>query len=840
MNKRTVQKFPYPIKKFKDNLFLTIKGDVWSYYFVRSQNINMQDQSALESFKTDFRYTLQEIGKRYKEIDFKLLPYEVNLEEQYEELSADFDKRDPEIPEFYADRTIQYLEKAYGKITKPRFIIGIKLREYNEVTSRIDQLKGGMEDVKENLFDILGGGKKDNEEIFQMLQQEEIDLFQELGSFGATRLTTEDSSYLQKFPFLRNSKHSKADEEREQSISEITEAIIYPNVKRGILGIETEYGTQYLSILPVSSLPDYLENTRLFYRTQNLPFGTEFNIKARPQPNDGIVNGVKAKVSGKRKTYKSNYKEVVQSGDPASKRLAINMKKTEMIQEHIEDDLVVFDYIGAFFVTADTPEECRRRTRYLRKWFGKQKVKLECPVADQEKLFNAFLLGDDKGVKSWHQFANEHGLAEFLFGVTNELGNTIGFPIGVQTDGTQSVDRSKAVKMSRKIVYWNPLAINQNIQSASTASPHIDATGKTGSGKSFLMKLLFYILQLMNVKTMYFDPKTELEHVANELLNNPRFIKEYPHFAKMLSRIHYITLDSSDKKNHGVLDPLVFLPPTEAKDVAEGIIYQIYDLDKHDDIRTEVQETLNYLIEQREQGAKVGLLTLVEILLNHREKNIRQVGKIIKNEVENSVLELAFSDGTAEGLSLDFQSIVLSVAGLSLPEPKKNVKEYDKKERKSIAVMLCIGKYIRLFGSQNPTEYTYEIFDESWVLKSSSIGKEIINEIKRVGRSFCNACIFADQSVKSSGEAGELSGQVGMMFAFDEDSEREEILQTIGLSASPTNLELLRNLKQGQCIMRDTYDRTSKLSINCLFPEWRLASKTVERTASGNLEEKYA
>lgn len=836
---KKLQAFPYPIKNYKDNLLITQTGDIWAYYFVEPKNLNMQDQHALDAHKNDFRYTIQELGRRYKEFDFSLYPYEVNLNEQYQELSQDFNQQDPEIPRYYAQKTIQVLEQMYGKITKPKFVLGIKMREYNEVTSRLDQVKGGLNDVKENLFEILGGGKQDADAILEQIQPEEQDLFQELNSFEATRLTTADTAYLQRFNFIRNSKHLKEDEEREQTLSEITEGMILPNERRGVIGLQTYYGKEYVSFLPISVLPDYLLNTRLFYRTQNLPFPTEFHIKARPQKNDGVFTGVKSKVSGKRKTFKSNVKEVVKSGDPASKRLAINMKKTEMIQEDLDEDLVIFDFIGCFVVTANTAETCRERVRYLRKWFGKQKVKLECPIADQEKLFNAFLQGDNKGVKSWHQFSNEYGLSEFLFGVTNELGNNVGFPIGIQTDGIQSVERTKAVQQSRKIVYWNPLAINQNIQKASTASPHIDVAGKTGSGKSFLMKLLFYILQLMNVKSMYFDPKTELAKMALSLLHDRTFVANNPYFAKMLSRIHFVTLDSSYSDNHGILDPLVFLPPTEAKTVAEGILYQIYDLDKSDDIRNEVQESLNYLIEARESGEKVGLRTLIGLLENHQNKAIKQVGKIIKNEVENSVLELVFSDGTTQGLSLEDRTLVLSVAGLSLPEPSKRVNEYDKKERKSIAVMLCIGKFIRLFGSQNPSEYTYEIFDESWVLKFSSIGKEIINEIKRVGRYYCNACIFADQSVKSSGESGELTGQVGMMFAFDEDSEREDILKTIGLSVNQTNIDLLRNLKQGQCVFRDIYDRTSKLTIHCLFPEWTYASKTVDRTVSGNLEEKY-
>ena len=152
--------------------------------------------------------------------------------------------------------------------------------------------------------------------------------------------------------------------------------------------------------------------------------------------------------------------------------------------------------------------------------------------------------------------------------------------------------------------------------------------------------------------------------------------------------------------------------------------------------------------------------------------------------------------------------------------------------------MCCVGEYIRLFGKQNPEQYTYEIFDESWVLSTSAIGRRIIKEINKVGRAQCNGCIFASQSVKDT-DSEEIQGQLGMIFAFDEASERPEILEKLSMPVTDENIELLKNLQQGQCLMKDSYSRVNKLSIHALFPEWQLANKTVKRTASGNLEEQY-
>lgn len=230
---------------------------------------------------------------------------------------------------------------------------------------------------------------------------------------------------------------------------------------------------------------------------------------------------------------------------------------------------------------------------------------------------------------------------------------------------------------------------------------------------------------------------------------------------------------------------------------------------------------------------------MIDRLKDSNTLEVRKFAQILAQEVENSLLELAFSDGSATRIEFDNRSVVLSVEGLTLPEPTTSPQFYEKHEKKSLAVMLCVGKYIELFGRMSDTSYTYEFFDEAWTMSRSAIGKKIINRIKKVGRSQCNACVFATQSVADI-HTDDTQGQVGLLFAFDEDSERPEILKEVGMEVTPANIELLKNLQQGQCLMRDPYKRTGKVTVHSWFPEWTMANKTVDRTASGNMEEKYA
>lgn len=831
-------KFRFPVSYYEDNLILTPTKDVWAYYLVKSTDMNLQDTEKVEEMKGDFAHTIDELGKKYKGLDFFLYPLDLGMKEQFEELSPDFNLETPDISAYYVEKIMENVFQMYGKLTRPRFVLGVKLREFNQVTSRIESVTSGANEVKETIFDLLGAGKKDKEEELQRFRSKEEELYQEISSLQAERMTTEELSYTLRCNFLRNTEHNKTNEERIQSLNEITEAILTPNERKGVMGVETEYGKHYLSFMPISKLPDYTLHSRLFYRTQSFPFGSEFHVKTRSLPSSGML-GVRTTVTNKKKNFKVDVRETMTLGDKTSVNLAKNLKKSEMIEEDLEEELTIFEWLGCFVVYGKTAKECLQRSRALRKYYRKLDIRVEAPLSDQIELFHTLLPGESKGTNYWKQTTNSYGLSEFLFGITNELGNRTGFPIGVQTEGTKAINKEQAVKVSRKLVRLNLMANNQNIAGSATASPHIHVTGQTGSGKTFLMLLIFYISNLFNIQSLYFDPKVKLKEMRDTLLNDETFIRKYPFFAKMWHNFRFITLSIKDKENYGVLDPIVFLPPSEAKEVAEGLLYQLYDIDKNDLVRLEVIKCLNQIIEDRQNGKKVGLRHLITRLLDHEAIELRQYAKIMEQEIENSLLELAFSDGTGVGIQFDNRSVVLSVEGLRLPKPEKDPKNYEKHERKSLAIMLCIGKYIELFGQRDESAYTYEFFDEAWTLTKSAIGKEIINRIKKVGRSQCNACVFGTQSVADI-HTEDTKGQVGMLFAFDEDSEREDILREVGLEVSPKNIELLKHLKQGQCIMRDTYQRTGKVTVHSWFKEWTMANKTVDRTASGNIEEKYA
>ena len=83
---------------------------------------------------------------------------------------------------------------------------------------------------------------------------------------------------------------------------------------------------------------------------------------------------------------------------------------------------------------------------------------------------------------------------ENLFLMTKKVGTDIGLYIGRvdQKNGFWQGDYKAAIDSSSNAVFTNLLQANKlNVKDKTTSNPHVAIIGETGSGKSYLTKLLF-------------------------------------------------------------------------------------------------------------------------------------------------------------------------------------------------------------------------------------------------------------------------------------------------------------------------------------------------------------
>ncbi len=100
----------------------------------------------------------------------------------------------------------------------------------------------------------------------------------------------------------------------------------------------------------------------------------------------------------------------------------------------------------------------------------------------------------------------------------------------------------------------------------------------------------------------------------------------------------------------------------------------------------------------------------------------------------NSILGLAFSDGSTPGLNYESRVTILEVNNLKLPRmtPQKDFRPRTK--------LYCPHVYAwsllyPLYGERNENEDIIEFFDEAWILVKSAEGKAVIKNMRHIGRS---------------------------------------------------------------------------------------------------------
>nr|WP_235360808.1 ATP-binding protein [Shouchella clausii] len=291
------------------------------------------------------------------------------------------------------------------------------------------------------------------------------------------------------------------------------------------------------------------------------------------------------------------------------------------------------------------------------------------------------------------------------------------------------------------------------------------------------------------------------------------------------------------RKQLGSIRPCRVFANTTGKRNGAGNFSQVYDFKGKDDVHTAFLRAITTVLDRRELGEQVGSMQVIEIMQKSEELAVKKAGDFLYEVVADSILKLCVHDGSNPSLSLSERISIIEIEHLDLPEATDSVETYTNSQLKSSAVMFALGKFCELFG-MNKEERTAEFIDEAWVITSSQQGRKVEKQMRRVGRSYNNALFFISQSVKDAIREEE-SGNFGVAFAFDEPTERKEVLKWMNMEASEENEQMLEAMFQGQCLFKDYYGRTAKISVECLFNEWYGALETIEQTNVALAEEKY-
>lgn len=831
-----VKKLEYPIDRIHQNLALRKDKVVVAYYRIPNTPITITDSDKKDSHKAKVAQVIKKLAK-YKNFDISLIPKDYLLGEKMSDFEADLADDVKELGLETLDFTVDTLTHEMEIPYQFDWLIGVDLGKGQYNANIKEFIYNQFESIASNFASLAGYEVEVDEDWYKEHSEEELLVYSLLSTLKAKRLTDVDLFYYQRMQFLRYVPHTKSEVIANRNMLNVTDTLI-KSLEGGFLKLESAYGSSFVSVLPVGRFSTIFNGFHLGELVQRMSFPVELRFQAE------FID--KTKLGGTMGRSNTRYdqimKEAYNTNTVQQDDILMGAYSLKDLMKKVGNKEEIIEY-GCYLVVAGSSLNQLKQRRYaILSYFDDMKVNVYEASHDTPYLFQALLYGQDlqKTTRKWNHLVTARGFSELMLFTNTQSGNRIGWYIGRVDNRLTAWDSiDEAIMGSKNLVLFNATVANkEDVAGKVTKNPHVIITGATGQGKSYLAQMIFLHTAQQNVRVLYIDPKRELRQHYLKVVSDPEYARKFPLRKKQIEETNFVTLDSSVKENHGVLDPIVILDKEGASSTAKNML--LYLLKNATEIKldqtTALTEAISQVIAKREAGEVVGFNQVIEALIDSESDEVQSVGRYFKAIIQNSILELAFSDGDVAGLSYEERVTVLEVADLSLP--KDGSDHISDHESNSIALMFALGAFCKHFGERSDDE-TVEIFDEAWVLMQSSEGKAVIKSMRRVGRSKYNVLMLVSQSVHDAENDDDMTG-FGTIFSFYEKSEREDILKHVGLEVTPKNLEWIDNMISGQCLYYDVYGNLNMISIHNIHPDIDPLLKPMKKTVSSHLENKYA
>ncbi|CDG03734.1 ATP-binding protein [Lactococcus lactis] len=803
----------YPIECIHDNLALTKNHEAVAFYRLASFSTSVVDGEAREGIKRTIEQTIRKLFEnRYFELS--LVPRDYLLRERMEAMKATlyppFQAAGEEALDEVTHRLTQEMEIPY----QYEWVIAVFLSKAGESLQSFKRYFVNQVNHKaEQTMALLGRQVRLKSEWWEDFLAQENSVYQALQGLKPYRLNERQLFYHQRLQFLPYISHSYEAVLANRAVSNVTDTMIYPN-QLGELKFVSEYGTSFLTILPIGKSNGLLDNNFIAEKIQSFNFPVGLKIKAH-FPELGGALGYKTRLNQAFVRSKNIVSEAKRSGNVVYDRIVTGRQGLVRLAKDIEAKEPILEYGLFLLVVAKNQAQLRLRVQAVLNAFETAQIEVSRARFDQPYLFQSLLYGNKLSptTRFWLHTSNSGGFAQCLPFTTHQSGSKSGFYLGrIDNNYGRWDNLQTALEASRFLVQYTPMLANkEDISEKVTKNLLTLITGETGSGKTVLALLIFVQSLLTTIKSLYVDPKHTLRKQFLNVANDPKWASKNPLLAKAIREINFVSLDAKKQENGGVLDPIVFLEPEDAQEVAKNMLLYLGGKEWTMEQRTAISRSVKATIERRKTGEVVGMKQVLEHLQKSANPQIKLAGEALFEMLDGSLLTLAFSDGRAKGIDFNQHATVLEVADLELPD--EDALELNEDEKNSVALMMVLSTFCQRFGERDSKEETIEFFDEVWVLLKSKEGQKVIKSMRRVGRSESNKLVLITQSVNDVELLDDTTG-AGERFTFYERGEEDKILEVLKLECSDFNREWLRNMNAGQCVYSDIFGHRHRISID--------------------------
>lgn len=545
----------------------------------------------------------------------------------------------------------------------------------------------------------------------------------------------------------------------------------------------------YQTFLPFSFVPDGLEliGGEWLYLLQDLPLATEVCISLKIVDYERAVK----KIDRNLDEVKGQMKHVAESGVEMPEELYEAEETSKDMKQEIKayKDPLLEAGISICVANSD-PEELKHQVSYLRTTYKDLEFRLEKPFTDQLDYFFEFIPGGPILYRDYALKLPPRTLAGSMFPVKKRLGDNEGHYIG--TTGI----------MQKQVFLALERACRLN-RSASAAF-----LGTLGGGKSFNANLLLYLAIMSGGRGLVLDPKGERGNWATDI-------------PELREHIHIATLTSTEA-DRGKLDPFIIYRgrPDEGAELASAMLIDWLDISSNSDEDTALAEAINK-VKYTEYPSMLKIIDALESFQKEDElsRAARRLARKIKNKQDIGMTKLIFGTGDEKALAFDRRVNILQIQNIQLPESTKPKSDYSDTERLSTVLMIPISSFAKKFVQQQTDSFKVVLLDESWALKTTSMGQALYSYLARTGRSQYAAAIFIGHSIKDVADEGIKEALTyKFLFRVSTDEEARRACDLLNIEATEENILCLQNLENGHCLFQDMDGNVDELAFDAVFP----------------------
>jgi hypothetical protein len=459
-------------------------------------------------------------------------------------------------------------------------------------------------------------------------------------------------------------------------------------------------------------------------------------------------------------------------------------------------------------VEASSEEELREKVQIVIDHYKAMDILVVWPTGDQMALLLESMPSDRVRVKSYHQ---NQELSIIGAGVPAGSGST-GDQIMYKNDGTPLgwVGPYLGYTTSR---VQEPVFLSVHSAIAKNNPPGLVITGSPGGGKSFTAFTLTYQMALAGIWTIYIDPKGDALPMAN------------------LPGMEESKVFDLRQGNDGMLDPFS-IGQSDSEKV--GLALETIGLFMGGQSKISPQQNvqLSTILKRVASQPNPSLNKVVDELMAADNDDAKGLGATLDLIRDLPFARLCFAEKVGEALRPDEGLTIVTLLGLDLPSSVTPPESYSNSNKLAVAVMYLLASFTReLMMSLNKSHPKAIVIDEAWAITSTPQGAKLIFEVARMGRSLNTGLILVSQNAGDFlGEGVTNSIATKLAFRAKQPEEIENVLRFFNLEPHEGNKDVIRELRNGECIIQDVDGRIAIVQVDGWNQEMNYAFETNPET----------